>query len=344
MMESYADETDVFDPPSPPNPGRTRGCRFAVGPAAHPSRYLVEEQELGEGAGGTVYRAINALSHQTVVIKIVRSPRPYALNEAQSMQILSGHKNIVHYLGHFDDASTNDFCIVMECIDGKDLFDTVNTSLARGQSYSTGAAKNHLMQLLRALDHIHRHGMEHGDVKLENVMLETDSAVIKLIDFGTCMPLDRQWKLRCKGGTPAYNAPEKNQASAFYDGKKSDIFSAGIVCFALLAGSLPTVSNIQTNCFPDCISKIGTDFLQKMLAIDPQSRYSAADLLEHDWLQTDHLLPVPAMDHCASRVCQQSRLRLRKRKLDDAFVRSTKANTAAQLCEKISCVQKTSAH
>jgi calcium-dependent protein kinase len=108
------------------------------------------------------------------------------------------------------------------------------------------SAKNVIEQILRALVYLHRLGVVHRDLKLENVLYENNSkdASIRLIDFGLSRTFDRTSVLNDYSRTPYTMTPEVASGStktAITD--KADVWAAGIVAWVLLSGEFPFVKN-----------------------------------------------------------------------------------------------------
>jgi serine/threonine protein kinase len=136
-------------------------------------------------------------------------------------------------------------------------------------------------------------GVTHRDIKLENVLF-TDTRDIKLIDFGfstVCQP-GKRLKVFC--GTPSYMAPEIVRRTE-YEGKPVDMWSLGILLYALLCGCFP----FRAKSYPDLYRRIarGTfaipeelsasvkDLLRQFLTVDVSQRINAQAALRHSWLQ-----------------------------------------------------------
>jgi calcium-dependent protein kinase len=163
-------------------------------------------------------------------------------------------------------------------------------------------AKPIMRQLMSAVAHIHSRGICHRDIKLENIMIESKQygAQIKLIDFGLGTRFIGALPLKTVCGTPMTMAPEVHRKA--YD-ERCDVWSAGVVCFWLLAGKNPFVGvcpgvvnakNVITNVVLERykyhrsdwknVSMAGIEFTQNMLIYDYKHRWYAADALKDSWL------------------------------------------------------------
>ena len=89
-------------------------------------------------------------------------------------------------------------------------------------------------QLISGLDYAHHHKVTHRDLKPENLLFD-DQMNLKIGDFGLCNLMKDGLGLRTSCGSPNYAAPEVISA-AFYDGKEVDIWSCGVILYAMLTG------------------------------------------------------------------------------------------------------------
>ena len=209
-------------------------------------RYVIEEQ-LGEGAMGTVYRARHIKLERKVAIKIMHEQHagePVLLErfrrEAQSAGKLA-HANVVAVLdvGELADGKQ---VMVMEFAPGTPLSRIMTGPLPVGRTLHL------LKQLLRGLDHAHEMGLVHRDLKPDNVLVETTAdggERARIVDFGIAIlsapdESGEGGRLTATGmiiGTPQYMAPE--QARAERVDHRADLYAVGIIMYEMLSGTTP---------------------------------------------------------------------------------------------------------
>jgi serine/threonine protein kinase len=179
--------------------------------------------------------------------------------------------------------------LIMECLDGGNLCSYVKAK----RRLSEEESRKIFFQILQSIEHLHMLGVTHRDIKLENILFD-DKKDIKLIDFGfstVCQP-GKRLKVFC--GTPSYMAPEIVRRTE-YEGKPVDMWSLGILLYALLCGCFP----FRAKSYPDLYRRIarGTfaipeelsasvkDLLRQLLTVDVSQRINASAAMRHSWLQ-----------------------------------------------------------
>jgi serine/threonine protein kinase len=201
--------------------------------------------ELGRGGMGAVYLAEQpGLGREVAIKELIQSAAtdPVALKrflqEAQVMARTS-HPNLVQVHDLELTGETN--YIVLEFVRGKSLRDWLNRgAIPPPQVFAV------MHGVLQALDYAHRHAIVHRDMKPENVLLSEDG-MVKVADFGIARLTDdtgvggTATKTGTTVGTPQYMSPEQ-VASSKVDGR-SDLYSAGIMFYELVAGEAPFTAN-----------------------------------------------------------------------------------------------------
>ncbi len=246
------------------------------------NRYRIDAQ-LGEGGMGVVYHAHDTLLDRPVAIKTLYESLfgeegvKRLLREARAAAGLS-HPNIVAVYDVIEDTRTH--AIVMEFVRGKTL---------REFKSSLEQLAEITMQVLDALDHAHRQGIVHRDMKPENIMV-TDAGTVKVMDFGLARSEGRS-RLTQPGlvvGTVAYMAPEQALGGQL-DGR-TDLYALGCVLYELVTGRRPFESEDPISVISQHVSvppvtprwhnkNLPPDwegFILRLLAKDPAERYPSA--------------------------------------------------------------------
>jgi len=203
------------------------------------NRYEIIEM-LGQGGMAHVYKAHCHVLNRNVAIKVLRDEfvkdetfiRRFT-TEAQAAAALS-HANIVSI---FDVASEGDLhYIVMELIEGITLKEYIEAN----KPLDWQTATNFEQQICAALDCAHRNNVIHQDIKPQNILI-TPEGVLKVTDFGIAHAANSSTIIAGDAdgavGSVHYCSPE--QARGGYTDAKTDIYSAGVVLYEMLTGSVP---------------------------------------------------------------------------------------------------------
>lgn len=218
-----------------------------------------------------IHREINAL-------KRLRHP-----NIVRLVEVLQNEK----YIG-----------IVLEYASGGELFDYI----LEHRYLKEGMACRLFAQLVSGVDYMHSKGLVHRDLKLENLLLDKHKNII-ISDFGFVNSFHSSSNdmMRTSCGSPCYAAPELVISSEPYRGTKVDVWSCGVILYAMLAGYLPFDDDPQNPdgeniarlyhyitktplTFPEYIPPTPRDLLRKIIVPDPHKRISLKQVRSHTWL------------------------------------------------------------
>lgn len=186
---------------------------------------------LGSGGFGTVYLAEDTWIDKKVAIKVPHKQTldfGELLKEPRLLAAL-GHPNIVAVITA--EKQDNVFFIVMEYIPGE----TLENVIAREGALELSRALDYTCQIANAVDHAHRQGVIHRDLRPANVLV-TANDILKVADFGTSRFLEIAAHGTTVIGSPPYMAPEQFQGKAVF---ASDIYSVGVTMYQMLTGMLP---------------------------------------------------------------------------------------------------------
>ncbi|KAG1443179.1 hypothetical protein G6F56_010770 [Rhizopus delemar] len=267
---------------------------------------------LGKGASGQVKLGVHHQTGEQVAIKII-SKAHLAANPAIEKAVrreiaimkLIHHPNVMSLLDVIDDPTCSDLYLVLEYVQGGELFEYL---VSKGR-LTESEARHHFQQIILGLDYCHHHLICHRDLKPENLLLDSKRQ-IKIADFGmaSLQPLGSLLETSC--GSPHYASPEI-VAGMPYEGSSCDIWSCGVILFALLTGHLPfddenirqLLRKVKTGKFvmPDSISKSAQDLIRKIMVVDPSKRLTMKQIMQHPWFKetepmNKHTLPQPPKD------------------------------------------------
>jgi eukaryotic-like serine/threonine-protein kinase len=247
---------------------------------------------LGSGGFGSVYLAEDTWIHKRVAIKVPHRQNidfGELLKEPRLLASLS-HPNIVAIITA--EKQENVFFIVMEYVPGETLEHIIGT----GGPLDLGRALDFACQVCNAVDHAHRQGVIHRDLRPANVLV-SDGQIAKVADFGTSRFLEIAAHGTTVIGSPPYMAPEQFHGKAVF---ASDIYSLGVTMYQMLTGVLPydtpAPSDIPKLMTGELVSaprlknpsvpKAVSDVILRAMAPDVTARYQRASDLLTDLLAT----------------------------------------------------------
>lgn len=267
--------------------------------SAHKGKYpdeLIDHYSVGYTVGDGGFSKVKLARHRMTGIKVaikmisketlLRQNELFrAANEIAALQLLK-HQNIARLFQVLESKSR--VYLVMEHLPAGELFDYI---VAQGRIRDENLARKLFRQIVAAVAHAHGEGFAHRDLKPENMLFD-EKKKIKLIDFGlVAMPGTTQCKTSC--GSANYAAPEVIRGES-YDGAQADMWSLGVVAYAMLCGCLPfddpdlrvLGSLIRKGKYsePAHLGQDARDMIRRLLTLDPQERMTMDGLLQHPWI------------------------------------------------------------
>ncbi|CAF2259070.1 hypothetical protein BRARA_H02644 [Brassica rapa] len=240
---------------------------------------------IGKGKFGSVRICRSRNNGMDFACKTLKKWEETVHREVEIMQHLSGHPLVVTLHAVYEESDC--FHLVMELCSGGRLVDQM-------VKCSEQRAANVFKELMLVISYCHEMGVVHRDVKPENILL-TGGGKIQLADFGLAMRIAKGQTLSGLAGSPAYVTPEV--ISENYS-EKVDVWSAGVLLYALLSGVLPFRGDSLDAIFEaikkvkldfnsgvwQSVSKPARDLLSRMLTRDESARLTADEVLRHPWI------------------------------------------------------------
>ncbi|XP_070800450.1 serine/threonine-protein kinase BRSK2-like [Pituophis catenifer annectens] len=248
------------------------------------------EKTLGKGQTGLVKLGVHCITGQKVAIKIVNREK---LSESVLMKVereiailkLIEHPHVLKLHDVYENKKY--LYLVLEHVSGGELFDY----LVKKGRLTPKEARKFFRQIVSALDFCHSYSICHRDLKPENLLLDEKNN-IRIADFGMASLQVGDSLLETSCGSPHYACPEVIKGEK-YDGRRADMWSCGVILFALLVGALPfdddnlrqLLEKVKRGIFhmphfipPDC-----QNLLRGMIEVEPEKRLSLEQIQKHPW-------------------------------------------------------------
>ena len=254
--------------------------------------YLIKNT-LGSGTFGKVKLGIYIPTKEKVAIKIIEKSKMtekddlVRLEREFEMLAQFNHPNLIMVSEIFE--SDNNYYTVMDYCEEGELFNYI----VKNKYLSEEESAFFYYQLITGLEYIHSLGIVHRDLKPENLLLTKDH-ILKIIDFG----LSNYFKegqsryLYTPCGSPCYASPEMVTGNS-YNGIMIDVWSTGIILFAMLCGYLPFEDKNNEKLFkkiaeckieyPEYISEEARDLMKQIIVPNPKERITINDIKKHNF-------------------------------------------------------------
>lgn len=298
----------------------------ALQPHTHPQKIGPWKlgKTLGRGATGRVLLGVHQTTGQKAAVKVVSKSElgdmgdntgapatrtetgslPYGIEREIIIMKLLTHPNVLRLYDVWETSKA--LYLVLEYVEGGELFDLL---VERGPLHEQEAVK-YFRQIILGTAYCHALGICHRDLKPENLLLDA-SLNVKLADFGMAALESNGKLLETSCGLPHYAAPEI-VLGLKYHGAASDVWSCGVILFALLTGRLPfddenirnLLLKVQAGSFemPLDLSPDAQDLIWRMLTVDPNDRITTSQVLNHGLLAkytvpNEDLISVKSLPH-----------------------------------------------
>ncbi|KAI8989954.1 kinase-like domain-containing protein [Pilobolus umbonatus] len=281
---------------------------FALSPVLN-DQPLEDEQEgdeiddytldklIGYGGFATVRKGFRNTDGEKIAIKIIKNNHKTTddrLEREISIWKQLNHPNVVQ----LEKVLETDYAtfLICEYCDGGSLLDALHKPMTEDR------ARLLFRQLCEGVHYLHEEAKVcHKDLKLENILLDAHNT-IKICDFGLSIHQQPHYlsssksmdDLDCAGGSLAYVAPEQIKSSQSIPSPSTDIWSLGVILYAMVASKLPFSDDYDLRLqqkviegkytVPTHLSSGVIDLIQHCLTLQPEERYDINQVLRHPWL------------------------------------------------------------
>lgn len=263
--------------------------------------------QVGEGSFSSVWKVMHKETSKIYACKIMPKAN---FAEPEDQERFQREINAMAFLRHPCLVAMHDFFgddthfySILDFCGGGELFDFI----CENDKLDEPTAAFIFREIAQAVQYCHAFGVAHRDLKPENILIDKFPHV-KVSDFGLCGYIHGQGLMGTFCGSPCYCSPECLSRMK-YDGRKSDVWSLGVILFAMVTGEHPwdventtvMVRQIMKAQFrvPSWVSADCQDLIYGMMRVDPNDRLTVDEIMAHPWLKSasadDPELEMPAL-------------------------------------------------
>lgn len=268
------------------------------------NKYFVG-RKLGSGAFGVVYKLLDR-KQDKYAVKYIKATsmmsQQHDTNIDNEIQIMKKVKHVC--IVQTFDVLRDKFrgaCLIMEYMAGGDLLTRIINS--ENKRLTEEQSRFMFFQITEAVKYLHSKGITHRDIKPDNVLLKNDEffPLVKLTDFGLSKLVSHSTIMTSMIGTEIYTAPEVLKITSDQYTSQIDVWSMGVMLFAMISGTLPFAEeygNVRSQILSgkyafiaDCwksVSQNAIRLIRKMLLVPPEIRTNVYGILASSWLNPDH--------------------------------------------------------
>lgn len=257
---------------------------------------------IGQGTYGKVKLAYHCQTGNKFAIKVIEKAQIQSAKQVARLQREIRFLKLLHHphiVKVYDVIETSEcIFIAMEHVSGGELFDYI----VAHKRVKEKESRSMFRMVLSAVEYCHQNSVIHRDLKPENLLLD-ENKCIKIIDFGFGNNFSTEGLLDTFCGSPFYAAPEMILGKK-YEGPEVDMWSLGVILFALLCGHLPfDDDNIKelykkiasgTYTSPDYLMPNARHLISRLITVDPKKRATLEEVLAHPWVNEGYDSPPPS--------------------------------------------------